>query len=69
LGEIESPRAIMPLADVLLNDPVAEVRAKAAWALGEIEDPRATEALSKAMKDDNDEVRRMAIWALGQIGG
>ena len=47
------------MAEVLLNDPVAEVRAKAAWALGEIEDPRATEALSKAMKDENDEVRRI----------
>jgi HEAT repeat protein len=59
----------MPLAEVLLNDPVAEVRARAAWALGEIEDPRAEEALSKAMKDESAEVRRMAIWALGEIGG
>jgi HEAT repeat protein len=44
------------------------VRATAAWALGEIEDPSAASALGAALKDANVDVRRKAAWALGELG-
>lgn len=40
----------------------------AAWALGEIESPRAVDALVGALKDPSWEVRAKAAWALGEIG-
>jgi HEAT repeat protein len=52
----------------LLSDPSWEVRSKAAWALGQIGDGRATGALSGALKDTRADVRKSAAWALGQIG-
>ncbi len=51
----------------LLNDKSSEVRGGAAWALGEIKDPRAVEPLITALKDSDAEVRRGAAWALADI--
>jgi len=39
----------------------------AAWALGEIEDPRAAPGLRHALADRDAKVRHQAVWALGQI--
>lgn len=51
-----------------LADREAAVRAEAARSLGELEDPRSVEALSRALRtDESAEVRRMAAWALGEI--
>ena len=50
-----------------LNDQDAEVRSKAAQALGEIKDEAATDALIGALNDDHWPVRRNAAWALGEI--
>ena len=51
-----------------LNDPDAAVRTQAAWALGEIEDHAAVEALSRALLTDQaSEVRLAAARALGAI--
>jgi len=52
----------------LLADPSWEVRSKAAWALGQIGDRRAADALAWALKDARADVRKSAAWALGQIG-
>jgi HEAT repeat protein/beta-lactamase regulating signal transducer with metallopeptidase domain len=60
-------RAVAGLAAALTDaDPL--VRLAAAEGLGAIEDPRAVEALSRALRtDESVEVRRMAAWALGEI--
>ena len=60
-------RAVAGLS-VALTDADPLVRLAAAEGLGGIEDPRAVEALSKALRgDESVEVRRMAAWALGEI--
>jgi HEAT repeat protein len=51
-----------------LNDEDWEVRKNAAWALGEIEDPSAIDALRAAAKDSNNQVRRAVDYALGELG-
>jgi HEAT repeat protein/beta-lactamase regulating signal transducer with metallopeptidase domain len=60
-------RAVAGLAEALHDaDPL--VRLAAAEGLGELDDPRAIEALSRALRSDESvEVRRMAAWALGEI--
>jgi HEAT repeat protein/beta-lactamase regulating signal transducer with metallopeptidase domain len=51
-----------------LADADAGTREKAATALGELEDPRAVAALSRALRQDADaRVRKAAAWALGEI--
>ncbi|HJR43213.1 MAG TPA: HEAT repeat domain-containing protein, partial [Gemmatimonadaceae bacterium] len=60
-------RAVASLAGVLANAD-AVVRLAAVQELGELDDPRAVEALSQALRNDSDpEVREMAAWALGEI--
>jgi HEAT repeat protein len=60
-------RAIASLATVLADSDAA-VRLAAIQALGDLDDPRAVEALSQALRNDSDpEVREMAAWALGEI--
>jgi HEAT repeat protein len=52
-----------------LGDRDAGVRSAAAWALGEIEDSRAIEPLTRALAEDPDPaVRSQAARALGEIG-
>jgi HEAT repeat protein len=58
----------VPALTRLLADPSWEVRSKAAWALGQIGDRGATDALAGALKDARADVRKSAAWALGQIG-
>ena len=50
-----------------LRDGHAEVRDRAAWALGELEDPSAIPGLLTALKDTDTELRSKAAWALGEI--
>ena len=51
-----------------LKDKDANVRLKAAEALGKLADSRAIDPLIEALKNDADwEIRDMAAWALGQI--
>ena len=62
-----SDRAVSGLA-LALTDADPLVRLAAAEGLGGMEDPRAVEALSRALRSDESvEVRRMAAWALGEI--
>jgi HEAT repeat protein len=57
----------MPALLEALKDASPEVRQQAAFALGQIGDARATEALSAALKDGSAEVRKQAAFALGQL--
>ena len=58
--------AVEPLI-VALRDKKSDIRAKAAWALGEIKDSRAVEPLIVTLKDKKSDVRAKAAWALGEI--
>jgi len=53
---------------ILLGDPEARVRRRAALALGRVGLPDAVEPLTKALGDEEVEVRQMAAFALGLIG-
>jgi len=53
---------------ILLGDPEARVRRRAALALGRVGLPDAVEPLVKALDDEEPEVRQMAAFALGLIG-
>jgi HEAT repeat protein len=56
------------LRALLREDPIPEVRAEAARALGAIGEPdEATEALVTALDDPNADVRRVVTLALGRI--
>ena len=66
-GRESDERALNGLL-IALDDADRSVRLAAAQGLGGLEDPRAVEALSRALvSDENVEVRRMAAWALGEI--
>src|SRR6266851_2919957 len=67
LGELHDSRAITPLSDALSGDASPVVRMTAAWALGEIEEKTAIDALTRALGDRAPEVRRTAAWALGEL--
>ncbi|MCX8207391.1 MAG: HEAT repeat domain-containing protein [Methanothrix sp.] len=54
-----------------LQDRDENIRAGAAWLLGELKDPRAIEPLKNAMKDENVIVRiqaRASLMAMGVVG-
>ena len=58
--------AVEPLI-AALKDGSFSVRKAAAYALGEIKDPRAVEPLIAALKDKDEYVRKAAAYALGKI--
>ncbi len=63
-GEAGVPKLI-----ALLRDPDADVRWRAAYALGEIAHPSAAGPLIEALSSENNaKARRDMIWALGMIG-
>ena len=68
LGRIGDSRSVEVIARLLLDDSkISYERSKAAWALGEINDPSARESLIKGMKDHDQSVglklrRRCLNW-------
>jgi HEAT repeat protein len=50
-----------------LGNPAWIARRNAAWALGALDDTRATAALAAALKDQEAGVRAQAAWALGAL--
>ncbi len=53
---------------LLLHDPSPEVRATAAWLIGEEQSAQAVSALVQSLTDSHEEVRMRAAWALGEVG-
>jgi len=68
LGHIKDTVAVKPLIEVLTNDYFPDVRAAAAYALGEIGDKRALPYLKEALQDWSIDVRIWAAWSLIQLG-
>jgi HEAT repeat protein len=60
-------RAVQSLGTMLLRDEQAGARQMAAWALGEIQDPKAVESLNAALQDTEPRVREKAKRALAEI--
>jgi len=54
--------------ELMLSDPIDDVREKAAWALDNLNDSRAFTALVKAIHDPSFGVRSAAGWALVHLG-
>ncbi len=67
LAKMEQNRQTRNDAIASLTDPFPEVRRRAAWTLGELENARAVDALVKALRDEVPGVRSAAAWALGEI--
>jgi HEAT repeat protein/beta-lactamase regulating signal transducer with metallopeptidase domain len=66
-GQSASSATVNALMEAL-SDANAQVRAAAVASLGQLQDPRAIAALSKALKEDTDaRVREAAAHALGEI--
>jgi HEAT repeat protein len=68
LGSTHSASAVEPLCAVLLHSDSPEDRRAAAWALGEIKDPAAGEALLVATGDRDYEVRAAASAGFDNLG-
>ncbi|GAB4449831.1 MAG: hypothetical protein OHK0015_55130 [Chloroflexi bacterium OHK40] len=68
LGRLKAPLVSRSLASLLASDPVADVRAAAATALGTCGDPSATAPLIAVLLDNHARVRAAAAAALGTIG-
>jgi len=68
-GRIGDERAIVPLAKLLADDKVIEVRTMAAFAIGEVESMAGAESLIAVLKNTGDAspVRARAIEGLGKI--
>jgi HEAT repeat protein len=67
LGRLRDSVATPALCD-LLDAPSTETRRAAAWALGQIQDPQAVEALLRGSNDRDYPVRQAAIEALRGMG-
>ncbi len=67
LAWIRDPRAIRLLKTLVLNDSDAEVRTRAAFALGWIGSPKGVEPLKRALRDRDAQVRLQAVVALGWL--
>jgi len=67
LGVTGNEMAIPYLVEALTTDDERDVRAAAAWALGQIGSKEAKEALKEALTDIDQKVKAAIIEALGQI--
>jgi HEAT repeat protein len=67
LGKIRDVRALEALTKALETEKVAEVRASAAYGLGELGDAGATDALVRALGDEDPWVRLEACGALRKL--
>lgn len=68
LGELKAEEAVALLIERLITDKSPDVRARAAEALGKINDPAAIDAIEAACDDSVWFVRAQAAHALGRIG-
>lgn len=68
LGRFQALAALDEVVELLHHDPSAEVRARAARALGRMSSPRSVDALLLHLDEGPVAMRVQAIWALGEIG-
>lgn len=68
LGRLHAGDHVLKKLQTNLQNKNWPVRQSAAQMLGQLSDPRAVEALAKALHDKNERVRESAALALGQIG-
>jgi epoxyqueuosine reductase len=61
LGNLGGTEAIAPLVQALIEDPEPLVRSHAAWALGQIDNATARQALERAARDEADPRVRIEI--------
>src|SRR5262249_13013660 len=66
IGKLRAKAAVAPLLKYL-EGPVATRPPEAVLALGEIGDPRAAEAIARALYDESPELRAAAVQALGRL--
>ncbi|NYT01815.1 MAG: HEAT repeat domain-containing protein [Methanosarcinales archaeon] len=69
LGEIGLADPLQALIEVMLGDDHEEIRAWAAWSLGEIRDPRAVGPLKEACASGPEPVRNKAMDSLREVFG
>jgi hypothetical protein len=69
LQKVHSPAAVDPLIEVATDDPDADARAAAAYALGQFDDPDAFDALVSALLDADYGVAANARTALAMMTG
>ena len=67
LGEIGHNKALGPLVEVMFGGEDEEIRAWAAWSLGEIADERAIEPLQRAYKTCPTQVMKKAKESLVEV--
>jgi len=68
-GRIGNEGAIAELSNMLANDKDQDVRAMAAFAIGEVESFKGSTALVTALTNDSNEIRARALEGLGKIAG
>lgn len=68
LGHMKSGAGLSALAGALSNDGDAGVRARAAWAIGQLADLRGRENLFRALRDTSPQVRKEIVLALRALG-
>jgi alpha-L-fucosidase len=69
LGDVPSDASKeVPRLLAAMNDPDPEVRWRAEFALGRVQQPRALKALTVALRDDSPKIRWAAAYALGPLG-
>lgn len=56
------------IAEALLDDASAPVRANAAFVLGQLGEPDAIKLLARAMRDPDDRVKQQALEAMARLG-
>ena len=64
LGQLDDPRLVPALEQVLADDPVPDVRGAAAWSLGNLRDTTAVDPLIRALTDSAGLVRQSALAAV-----
>lgn len=67
LGEFGDPQAVPLLIEVLQHDKSDRARHSTAYALSELKDPRAFDALLAALDDPYEQTRMYTAMGLGQL--